>query len=543
MSLKEFARKRFLIVDELDAFRFSTKKTLMGLGLKMIDTASNAQTVIAGFQNVNYDVILCNYALGKGKNGQELLEELRYRKLLKFNSLFFIISGEVEKNKVMGTIENEPDGYLVKPVTPQELQSRLAKALKIKEAMRLIDTAIDDGDFTAAVAYCDRKIAEDSKYTLRCLKTKAWLLTRLGDLDAAQQIHESVLKEQELVWAQYGLARIHIQRKRYAAAEALLRRIVEQMPDQVEALDLLAEIKRRQGETVEAQELVEQAIERSPNSLLRQKQHADICLANGATAGAIESFRKLVKLSDYSVYAKPQQFFDFARVLAQEAAAEADPEKSPLLREAAELLTKGCRRFESSANIEQQTRLVQANVNVILGKTEQAQAIVDSLLEQLEQSPPGDCDSETLQIAAEVYSRLGQGEKAEAMLEHAADLAGGDFERISSIYDQLNGAISRDIRQQAAQINKQGIRLYEAGQIAQAADQLRQAIPLTPRHISLNLNLIQVLLKQHRQHPDAALLDQARQCLHQVRHIPMEHREYKRYLFLRKKLEGSQADQ
>ena len=103
MSLKEFARKRFLIVDELDAFRFATKKTLMELELKMIDTATNAQSVVAGFQNVNYDVILCNYELGKGKkNGQELLEELRHHKLLKFNSLFFIVTGEVEKNKVMG---------------------------------------------------------------------------------------------------------------------------------------------------------------------------------------------------------------------------------------------------------------------------------------------------------------------------------------------------------------------------------------------------------------------------------------------------------
>ena len=29
MSLEEYAKKRFLIVDELDSFRFSTKKTLM----------------------------------------------------------------------------------------------------------------------------------------------------------------------------------------------------------------------------------------------------------------------------------------------------------------------------------------------------------------------------------------------------------------------------------------------------------------------------------------------------------------------------------
>ncbi|MFT5717912.1 MAG: DNA-binding NarL/FixJ family response regulator, partial [Oleiphilaceae bacterium] len=125
MSLEEYSKKRFLIVDQLDSFRFSTKKTLMELGLKLIDSASAAQKVITGFQSINYDIVLCNYELGKGKNGQELLEELRFRKLLKFTGLFFIISAEVEKGKVIGTIENEPDGYLVKPVTPKDLKDRL----------------------------------------------------------------------------------------------------------------------------------------------------------------------------------------------------------------------------------------------------------------------------------------------------------------------------------------------------------------------------------------------------------------------------------
>ena len=95
MSLEEYSKKRFLIVDELDSFRFSTKKMLLALGIKLIDTMTTGQQVMSGFQNVDYDVILCNFDLGKGKNGQELLEELREKQLLKFTSLFFIVSAEV----------------------------------------------------------------------------------------------------------------------------------------------------------------------------------------------------------------------------------------------------------------------------------------------------------------------------------------------------------------------------------------------------------------------------------------------------------------
>lgn len=536
MSLKEFARKRFLIVDELDSFRFATKKTLMDLDLKLIDTATNAQSVVAGFQNVNYDVILCNYELGKGKkNGQELLEELRHHKLLKFNSLFFIVTGEVEKNKVMGTIENEPDGYLVKPVTPQELQMRLSKALKMKEALRLINTAIDEGDYTAALAYCDRKLAEDSKYTQRVLRTKAWLLVKTGDLDAAQAVYELALTSSDAAWANYGLARVHIQRKRYQEAEALLNKIIAEFPGQVEALDLLADIKRRIGKTDEAQKLVERAINLSPNSLVRQKQHADLCLANNDPNGALESYRKVVKLGDHSVYAKPEQYFQFAKVLTEQAASENAPENSAALKEAMELLNKSKRRFESIPFIEQQATLASANLKAILGETEEAQAILNTLLPG---STPPDLDSQTFQIAAEVYAQLGDNNRAEELLEHAADIAEGDFVRISSIYDQLNSKITLEDRQQAASMNKQGIKLYEAGNVEAAAAQLRKALPLTPRHISLNLNLIQVLLKLHKKTGDQSLLADVEKCFHKVRHMPKEHREYKRFAFLKKQFEG-----
>ena len=225
MSLEDYAKKRFLIVDELDTFRFSTKNTLMSLGLKLVDTASSAQNVVSGFQNVNYDVILCNYELGKGKNGQELLEELRYKRLLKFTGLFFIISAEVERGKVMGTIENEPDGYLVKPVKPSDLRDRLVKALKMKDAMYEIDNAIDEGDYHTAIAYCDEKISQKDRYAIRCFKTKAWLLQKLGDWAQARSVYESVLNSNDYTWAQYGLAKIYIKQKRYDEAENLLNDI------------------------------------------------------------------------------------------------------------------------------------------------------------------------------------------------------------------------------------------------------------------------------------------------------------------------------
>ena len=531
MSLEDYSKKRFLIVDELDSFRFSTKKTLMELGLKLIDSASSAQKVITGFENINYDIVLCNYELGKGKNGQELLEELRHRKLLKFTGLFFIISAEVEKGKVMGTIENEPDGYLVKPVTPKNLKVRLLKSLQMKDAMRDIDTAIDNEDYESAITFCDRKITDKDRYLVRALKTKAWLLTKIKEYDRAIEVYESILKANDFTWAEYGLAKIAVKQKEFKRATDLLKKIIAKDPHQLDAMDLLAEIYKKQDNIPEAQALVQQAISFSPNALLRQKELADLCIQSNQEEEAINAFRKMVKLSDQSVFAKPQQFFDFANFLAFTSKDDETPETNSLVKEAFDLIQKGTKRFASKSHIDDQSKLVSANIHATIGNTEEAQSIFDSVMtnKSVQEIP---LDAESIQIAATTLASLGKGNDAEILLEQAADLAEGNDELVASIYDQLNTDISDKKRKQAATINKQGIKLYSDGMVEQSAENLRKAVPLTPRHISLNLNLAQVLLKLHKTTKDADLLDEAGLYLNKVRHTPKHHREYKRYTFL-----------
>ena len=537
MALEEYAKKRFLIVDQLDSFCFSTKKTLKELGLKLVGTASSAQKVISGFESINYDVVLCNYDLGKGKNGQELLEELRYRKLLKFTGLFFIVSAEVEKGKVMGTIENEPDGYLVKPVIPKDLISRLEKSLKMKDAMRTIEVAIDEGDYLSAIQYCDRKIAERDPYTARALKTKAWLYGKTGQLDLAQAVYEGILSKQDFLWAEYGLAKTFYKLKDYQQAESSLQRILNKDPDQLEALDLLAQIYKKQQNYVEAQAYVKKAISLSPNALLRQKELADLCILNKDDEDAAEAFKKMHKLSDQSVYAKPEQYFDYANFLI--AQATKTPEtmlNSNQTKQAFELAESVKKRFSTQTNIQEQSKLATANIHISIGNQEQAQELIDSVLKD-EQNK--DLDSRTLKLASSVMKASGESEIAEKLLERAADKVENDPSLMAEIYDQLNKDVTQEQRKKAALKNKAGIQHYTNNELEQAITVLRQASEMTPRHISLNLNLIQVLLKLYKQSKDEKKLSEVSNLLKKIRHIPEDHKEHRRYQFLKKRFEVS----
>jgi len=530
MSLEAFTKKRFLIVDELDTFCFSTKKTLKELGLVLVDTANNAQKVITGFENITYDVVLCNYELGKGKNGQELLEELRYRKLLSFGSLFFIISAEVEKGKVMGTVENEPDGYLVKPVSPRDLMNRLEKALTMKVAMQVIDTHIDNGQYHDAINQCDKEITEKSRYSIRCIKTKSWLLTKTGQFDLAVDSYQSILQANDFIWAEYGLAKIALKQENFAEAEKSLKNIIKKDPAQIEAMDLLAELYKKQNNFGKAQTTIEQAITLSPNALLRQKNMANLCVLNNKNEDAIQAYRHMTKLSDQSIYAKPEQTYEFVNFLSSQAKDEQNPNESSAFKEAFELLEKSEKRHAGNENISLQTKLMTANIHATVGNIKEAKALVEDTLNN--QTTTKSLDASTLKVAASSLQLLGDQKKAEQYLEKAADAA-DDPELLSDIYDQLSGNISISQRKEAAAKNKEGIKSYSMGETSDAADILRAAQQITPRHISLNLNLAQVLLKLHKETNDEALLAEIKRYLHNIRHTPNHHKEYLRLAHIR----------
>lgn len=536
MSLESFSKKRVLIVDELEAFRFSTKQSLMSLGLKLVDSVSTAQAVISAFQNVDYDLVLCNYDLGKGKNGQQLLEELRHRKLLRFSSLFFIISAEVERGKVMGTLENEPDGYLVKPVTPRDLDQRLGKALETKDALKRINEAIDDGDYRSALAYCDEHLATSKKYTMSCSKIKAWLLLKLGKIKDADKFYESILDNTDTLWVRYGLAKTKMRLKKYSSAQSLLETIIEQDPDYIEAWDLLAELQRLRGDLAESQQTLQKALARSPNSVQRQKALADIAVTNQDRDTALEAFKSVLKLGEQSVYAKPDHYFDFAEYVSSDAEGDSVDE----VREAFEILEKANKRFSNKPEIELQTELIGACIQVALGESDKANEALETILQHKEETDDG-LGPDTLQVMAKTMRALGREEEALSLLEEAADAAEENSEEIDSIYQQLNSGISSEARLQAASHNKRGIQLYREGKIDEAAKELRMALPLTPRHISLNLNLIQVLIRLAKGEQKKQYIADIEQCLHKVRHIPTHHYEYPRYRYLLERFEQLNA--
>ncbi|MBT41884.1 MAG: response regulator, partial [Idiomarina sp.] len=86
----ELADKRVLIIEDQKAFQVMLKGLLLNLGAKEVEAKRTGEAGIAAYVRRPFDVMLVDYNLGRGKNGRQVLEELKHRGVLKEDTIFFI---------------------------------------------------------------------------------------------------------------------------------------------------------------------------------------------------------------------------------------------------------------------------------------------------------------------------------------------------------------------------------------------------------------------------------------------------------------------
>ncbi|RUM52905.1 MAG: hypothetical protein DSY86_04685 [Marinomonas sp.] len=87
-----YAGLQALVADEFENSRVSIRQMLQGLGIQHVDQTSSGKGVVDACRARKYDIVLCDFRLTGGKNGQQVLEELRTLQLLKPTNIFIIVS-------------------------------------------------------------------------------------------------------------------------------------------------------------------------------------------------------------------------------------------------------------------------------------------------------------------------------------------------------------------------------------------------------------------------------------------------------------------
>lgn len=73
----ELAKAKVLVVDDFQSMRTILRDIVRAMGIQQVDTASNGREALAKLHATRYDVVLCDFNLGPGLNGQQVLDEGR----------------------------------------------------------------------------------------------------------------------------------------------------------------------------------------------------------------------------------------------------------------------------------------------------------------------------------------------------------------------------------------------------------------------------------------------------------------------------------
>lgn len=534
--IKMYASKKCLVIDDFPEIRGSLMRSLRNFGVESVDTAADGEEAVKLCSQNHYDIVICDYNLGSGKDGQQVLEEIRYLRVLLMTSLFVMLTGESSREMVLGALECQPDDYITKPYTEASLRTRLNRAFIRHEALLHIKKAISDGDYQKAVDGCNEMIKAGSRYANDCIKMKGQLLFLLRQLVEAKQLYESVLDKKPLVWAKLGMGKTLLAMGKLDAAEDILAEVIEEDTRYIEAHDLLADVFIARNDTVSAQKTIEKAAQVSPKSVHRHRKLAVLADTNGEDELSAKSHQNAIRWAANSCHESPQDYFSYARKVSDVVRGGNSPgDGNAMVKQAINYLDRARKRYGNTPEVEAQALMVEAQLfhsQGNKGKAEESAAKAKDLYQNLK-DPSVDA---SLEFARTLHA-MSEEEQARAILTSLAANYPNN-KKLLHIIDGITGEpISEGGKVLATKLTKTGISSYEGKDFDAAIDVFNQAINAYPKHIGLNLNLIQAVLAATAVVGANAKYEKlCQRSIRAIGQISHGHKQFQRYTFLQKQL-------
>lgn len=530
-SLKQSAT---LVIDDFQSMRAMVVTFLKSMGMTSIDNVGTAKEAIALLASKKYDIVICDYNLGHGQNGQQILEEARYKNFIGYSTIWIMVTAEKTMDMFMGAAETKPDDYLLKPITESLLEARLNKLIEKKLSLAPIEKASKAKDYLRAVALCDEQLKTPSSNAQELQRIKGELLMASGDFPAAKAFFESVLAVRSMPWAKTGLGRAHFMTKDFIRAKEIFQEVLEENKMYLEAADWLSKTHDELGDLEQAQTVLAKAMELSPNASARQKSLADAAYKNGALDLAHASYEKAIKLSEHSIHKSASTYAGLAKVLT----AKDDPQ------EALKVLGRSRSEFKGNAEADLQTAVIEGMAYQKMGQPEKAAAAI-AVAEELLRCLPASVNPATAMDMANTLFSLGQKDKAcalvESMVKNNHENA-AIIKMAEAVFDKAGmgaegGERIKKSTQEVININNQGVVLANEGKYEEGIKLMRQALQALPNSDLMITNLCGMMIGlMSKNGKDDRLIFEARELLDRVNKLNPSNKKYNTYMSILNKL-------
>ncbi|MDP2793419.1 MAG: response regulator [Sulfurisoma sp.] len=502
---------RGLLIDDVAEMRTTVRIQLADAGLERCDTARNVKEAVERLGANRYDLVICDYNLGQGADGQQLLELVRRRQLLPPTTAFLMITGETSYEQVSTAAEYAPDDYLIKPFTSGTLHTRLERILEKKEALRPVYQHMGErGDRAKALATCDALLAQPSRYSLDVLRLKGDLLLQTRRQDEALALYEGVLRQRATPWAEVGRARALAAAGREDRAREHLNAALAAYPNYLAAYDSLAGLLKK-TDAAAAQQVVEQALKVAP-STRRQRSLGALALDNRDFSRAEEAFRRAVEKDRTGFFKSHDDYAGLAKSCVEQGKTQ----------EALSVVKEMGDHFSRTPELAARQAAVESLVHSRAGDSAAAKAALDRALAV--QQEAGLDPTTALEIAQACFAD-GRNDEARRIIQAVAEEHYEDdtvFAQAQSVFAAAGlkeeGAIFLEVtKKRMIKLNNDAVALAKAGQLEQAITMLQEAADRLTSNCQVSLNAaIALLMHIHKRGPDADRLAQAHRYISQA---------------------------
>jgi len=487
---KDLKDKQALIIEDVPEVRGSMRQMLTSFGVKTIEEASDGDKALNKLRGTSFDIIFCDYNLGDGKDGQQILEEAKKQQLIRYDTIFIMVTAENYMAMVMGAIEFMPDDYLSKPFTKEVLKKRLEKLLERKRPLSDISRFVMQQDFQTAISLCN-KLIQEKKSVLDALRIKMDLSFMMEAYDEIKVFLDEVVGQYNVPWAKLGLGKVAYYKNDYVTAQNIFRELMSENANYIHAYDWLAKTLKETGNTTEAQEVLQKGTSISPKSLQRQKTLGEVAYENKDMSVAARSFKAAVEYGKNSAMRTPSEFTGLAKALTA----------TGNETEAMKVIKNVNQEFKNNNQVKFETGLLKSAIYRKQGLKESAEQALEEVKELVEVMEESQSKNATMELA-QVCMELGAKEDAIQLLKTVVRNNHEDEETLSKVQGVFKSAGMEDegkemiesTRDEMTKLNNKGVALVKAGKIDEAVGLFMKAADGAPENKTINLNAAQVLI-------------------------------------------------
>lgn len=479
-TISQFSDKWVLIIDDQEGMRSQLRTSLSSAGFAKLHVASNIKDALERMAVNRYDVLLCDYSLGEGTDGQQFLEYLRTNDLIKRSTIFVMITAEQAYEKVVAASECAPDGYLLKPFTAAQFNARLEKLLEKQAYFSAIDSAADKKDWAQVVKECDKLLPAKNKYLFELCKIKGAALMRDNQAQQAANLYREVLALRPLNWAKLDLARALEKLGSKVEAENLVREILADAPQFMAAYDFLGKLLAGMGNNKEALGILQKAGEIAPGTMSRIRKLSSLAITTGQPEIAEKVMRETLQKHKHSPVRQANDYAVLSKALINQGKSE----------EALSVVQEAKKSFSDS-----HSSIVLSATESIAHRAAGNDALAQEVLvKTMSQGNIESMPADAVVAVADAYFALGKEEDAMRLLRHAVQnhqedediknkvlaslVAGGkEYTEASALIDASS--------QEVILLNNDGVRKAQAGQLEEAIQLLCEAANRLPNNLQI----------------------------------------------------------